>query len=304
MTVAAFITTQRAEHAIPVTTACAAMGVSPSWYYKWRNRPPTPRQVRAAELTEAIWASFEASGFTYGSPRVVLDLRAAGWRVSVNTVAEIMSRNGWHGRTPPKRRNLTRAGRATPAPDLVGRAFTADRVDERWCGDVTYITTGEGWLYLATVIDLCSRRLLGYAMSAHHDAALTEASLSMAIATRRGEGRDPKGVVFHADHGAEYTAATFAAACARLGVTRSMGRVGSALDNAVAEATNSIVKVEVVHRTRYATRAQARASVGAWISGFYNPRRRHSACGGLSPIQYEQLIDHAPPCPEHTFEAA
>lgn len=294
MTVAAFISSCRAEHQVPVSVSCRALGVSASWYYKWRDRPPTPRQTRQVELAEAVWESFQASGFTYGSPRVWLDLVEAGWRVSVNTVAAVMADHGWAGRKPPRRRSLTRPGRRPVAPDRVGRRFIASRPDQLWCGDVTYVDTDEGWLYLATVLDLCSRRLLGYAMADAHDAALTEAALRMAVATRAGDGRPTRGVVFHSDRGSEYTAATYAAACTRLGVVQSMGRVGSALDNAAAEAVNSTIKVELVHRRQYATRAAARAEIGAWISGFYNTHRRHSACGGLSPVAYEQLINTVP----------
>lgn len=294
MTVAAFISSQRADHEVPVTVSCRALGVSASWYYKWRDRPPTARQSRHAELADAVWESFRASGFTYGSPRVWLDLHEAGWRVSVNTVAAVMADHGWAGRTPSRRRSLTRQGRRPAAADLVGRRFTASRPDQLWCGDVTYIPTGEGWLYLATVLDLCSRRLLGYAMADTHDAALTEAALRMAVTTRAGDGRPTRGVVFHSDRGGEYTAATFDSACRRLGVVQSMGRVGSALDNAAAEAVNSTIKVELVHRRKYATRAAARAEIGVWVSGFYNTRRRHSACGGMSPVAYEQLINTVP----------
>jgi putative transposase len=285
VTVAAFIGSQRAEHQVPVTIACRALGVSPSWFYKWRERPPTPRQDRHAELVDAVWESFKDSGFVYGSPRVWLDLFEAGWRVSVNTVAGIMAEHGWAGRKPPRRRSLTRQGRRPVAPDLVSRRFWAARPDQLWCGDVTY---------LATVLDLCSRRLLGYAMGAAHDAALTEAALRMAVTTRAGEGRTTRGVIFHTDRGSEYTAATFDTACRRLAVVQSMGRVGSALDNAAAEAVNSTIKVELVHRRSFPTRTAARAEIGAWISGFYNTRRRHSACGGLPPVDYEKLIDTVP----------
>jgi transposase InsO family protein len=225
---------------------------------------------------------------------VWLDLHEAGWRVSVNTVAAVMAEHGWVGRKPPRRRSLTRQGRRPVTPDLVGRRFIASRPDQLWCGDVTYVDTGEGWLYLATVLDLCSRRLLGYAMADAHDAGLTEAALRMAVTTRAGDGRPTRGVVFHSDRGSEYTAATYQVACTRLGVVQSMGRVGSALDHAAAEAVNSTIKVELVHRRQYATRAAARAEIGAWISGFYNTHRRHSACGGLSPVAYEQLINTVP----------
>jgi putative transposase len=201
VTVAAFISSQRAEHEVPVTVSCRALGVSASWYYKWRDRPPTARQGRHAELVDAVWESFRVSGFTYGSPRVWLDLREAGWRVSVNTVAAVMADHGWAGRKPPRRRSLTRQGRRPAAADLVGRRFIASQPDQLWCGDVTYVPTEEGWLYLATVLDLCSRRLLGYAMDDAHDAGLTEAALRMAVTCRTGEGRPTRGVVFHTDRG-------------------------------------------------------------------------------------------------------
>jgi transposase InsO family protein len=279
------ITAQRAEHNIPVRVSCRALGVSESWYYKHRDRPATPRQKRFADLVDAVWESFEASGFTYGSPRVVQDLWHAGRRVSVNTVAAIMADHGWAGRQRPRRRSLTRQGKRPAAPDLVGRDFTADAPDQVWCGDVTMITTGEGPLYLATVIDLFSRRCLGYAMGTRHDQELTVASLQMAVAARGGHRPD---TVMHTDRGGEYTGAVHAAACRRLGLVQSMGRVACALDNSVAEAFNSTLKTEYVHRKTFTTRARARRQIGAWIDQFYNRRRRHSWCGGISPIDYEQ----------------
>ncbi len=163
--------------------------------------------------------------------------------------------------------------------------FTAERPDQVWCGDVTLIRTGEGPMYLATVIDLFSRRALGYAMSPHHDQELTIAALQMATATRGGTR--PMSV-WHTDRGSEYTGAEHARACARMGLEQSMGRVGSALDNAAAESFNSTLKTEFVHRRLFPTRADARRQIGAWIDKFYNRRRRHSWCGGVSPITYEQ----------------
>lgn len=281
----AHITAQRAEHQIPVRTSCRALGVSESWYYKHRDRGVPVQSQRREQLVEAVWASFAASGFTYGSPRVVQDLREDGWRVSVNTVAAIMAAHGWAGRARPPRRNLTRAGKRPAAPDLVARQFVADRPDEAWVGDVTLIRTGEGPLYLATVIDLFSRRCLGFAMSAHHDQDLTIAALRMAAAARGGRRSH---TVWHTDRGSEYTGADHAAAAERLGLLQSMGRVGCALDNAVAESFNSALKTEYVYRRFFPTRAAARQQIGAWIDRFYNTRRRHSWCGGVSPIQFEQ----------------
>ncbi|WP_199736904.1 MULTISPECIES: IS3 family transposase [Micromonospora] len=281
---------QRTEHGVPHTVTCRALGLSESWFYKWKDRQPTPGQRRRAELAEKIREVFDASGGTYGSPRVTQELRAAGWRVGENTVARLMAELGLAGRAPKRRRGLTRQGKRPAAPDLVRRQFTAPAPNVLWCGDMTEIVTGEGKLYLATVIDLFSRRLLGYAMSAHHDADLVVASLRMATATRGG---DVDGVIFHSDRGSEYTCEAYETACSRLGVLQSMGRVGSALDNAAAEAFNSTIKVEYIHRQQFRTRAEARLKISTWIVDFYNLRRRHSACDGMSPIDYEHFMAEA-----------
>jgi putative transposase len=183
------ISDQRTVHGIPHAVSCRVLGVCEAWYYKWRNRPskPTNREVRRATLAERIKYFFDASGGTYGSPRITLDLWAQGWKVSVNTVAEIMAELGLYGRKPKKRRSLTRQGKRPATRDLVWRHFEAVAPDVLWVGDMTEIDTGEGKLYLATVIDLFSRRLLGYAMGARHDAGLVSASLQMA--GRRPAGR-------------------------------------------------------------------------------------------------------------------
>ncbi|WP_258039777.1 IS3 family transposase [Streptomyces sp. SM1] len=287
------ISDQRTGHGIPHTVSCRALGVSEAWFHKWRRRPaePTKREVRRAMLEERITYFFRRSGETYGSPRITLDLWAAGWQVSVNTVAEIMAELGLQGRKPPRRRrSLTRQGKRKAAPDLVHRHFDAVSPNVLWVGDMTEIETGEGKLYLATVIDLFSRRLLGYAMGAHHDAALVAASLKMAATTRGG---DVDGVIFHSDRGSEYTSQAYNELCDRLGVVQSMGRVGSALDNAAAESFNSLIKVEYIHRHQFATRTEARLKIATWITGFYNMRRRHSAAGGLPPVEFEQIISEA-----------
>jgi transposase InsO family protein len=182
--VAEFIKSRRTTFGIPHAIACRALGVWQSWYYKWINRTPIPREQRRARLDEEIKRLFTASGGTYGSPRITDDLRAAGWKISPNTVAARMAELGPAGRPPRRRRSLTRQGRRPTAPDLVRRKFTAVAPEVLWCGDVTQIDTGEGPLYLAVVEDLFSRRVLGHAMSAHHDAALVVASLQMAATTR------------------------------------------------------------------------------------------------------------------------
>ncbi|MCC2281004.1 IS3 family transposase, partial [Streptomyces sp. ET3-23] len=190
MTVADFIAGQRTEHRVPHAVSCRALEVSESWFYKWRDRPPTARDEHRAELAAAVKKVFDTSGGTYGSPRIHVELREHGWRVSVNTVAKLMAGLGLAGRVRKRRRSLTRQGRRPAAPDRVGRTFTAPAPDVLWCGDMTEIVTGEGKLYLATVIDLHSRRLLGYAMDARHDAELVVAALHMAAATRGGSIAD------------------------------------------------------------------------------------------------------------------
>jgi transposase InsO family protein len=267
------------------------LGVSESWFYKWHDRAPTAREQRRAELDAAVRASFDDSGGTpgtYGSPRVWEDLVEAGWRVSKKTVAASMARQGLAGRSPKrKRRSLTRPDKAAaPIPDLVRRDFTATEINQRWCGDLTEIPTDEGKLYLATVEDLASRRLPGFAMGEHHDAALAKAALCTAAAVRGG---DVDGVIFHSDKGGEYTGDLFAQACDALGVTQSMGRVGSALDNAAAESFNSTLEHELLSRQRFATKTDARRSVARFIDA-YNHRRRHSSCEMLPPVAYEQIL--------------
>ena len=275
---------------MPHAVTCRALGLSESWFYKWRDRQPTPRQRRRAELAVKVREIFNASGGTYGSPRVTLDLWAAGWQVGENTVARLMAELGLAGRRPKRRRSLTKQGKRPVAPDRVDRRFSAPAPDVLWCGDMTEIVTDQGKLYLATVIDLFSRRLLGYAMSEHHDADLVIASLRMAAATRGGT---VDGVIFHSDRGSEYTSQAYENACLCLGVLQSMGRVGSALDNAAAESFNSTIKVEYIHRHRFTTRTEARLKISTWIVDFYNLHRRHSTCDGMSPIDYERFMAEA-----------
>jgi transposase InsO family protein len=291
VSVAGFIAAQRTAHQVPHAVACRALNVSESWFYKWRDRPPTPRQDRRARLAAAVRTVFDDSGGTYGSPRVGVELRNQGWRVSDNTIAKLMAELGLVARPRRRRRSLTRQGKRPAAADLVKRAFTAPAPDVAWCGDMTEIATGEGKLYLATVIDLYSRRILGYAMGAHHDADLVVAALDMAAVTRGGAVH---GVIFHSDRGSEYTSAEFGRACARWQVRQSMGRVGSCFDNAVAEATFSTIKVEYVHRHQFRTRTEARLKIATWITDFYNRHRLHSVCDWRSPIDYERATAHAP----------
>jgi transposase InsO family protein len=305
MTVASFIAAQRTDHGVPHAKCCRWLDVKPSTFYKWLNRPPTPTQKRRDELDAAVRESFDDSGGTpgtYGSPRVHEDLIEAGWEVSVNTVAASMARQGLVGRSPKrKRRSLTRPDKAAaPIPDLVGRDYSTGPIDQRWCGDLTEIPTGEGKLYLAIVLDLGSRRLPGFALGEHHDSQLAKAALCMAAAVRGG---DIDGVIFHSDKGGEYVGDLFATACSSLGVTQSMGRVGSALDNAASESWNSTLEHELLSRNTFATKDQARRAVADFIDT-YNTRRRHSSCEMLAPVAYEQLLNQRAAAEEQEDRAA
>jgi putative transposase len=273
----------------PVAAACQAAGVTRSAYYAWTAmtaQGPAACQREEARLVGEIRRIHARSKATYGAPRVHVELGRRGWRVNHKRVERLMRIHGIVGYRPRRRRGLTKPDAGTaPAPDLLGRLFDPDRPDVAWCGDVTWIPTDEGWLYLASVIDLASRHLLGYAMGVHHDAALVVAALQAAVATRSRAQMDA--TIFHSDRGSEYSSAACIQACQRLGLRRSMGRTGSCLDNAVAESWFATLKVELVDRHRYRTRAQARTAIFAWIA-WYNRFRLHSTNGYLSPIQWEQ----------------
>jgi transposase InsO family protein len=221
----------------------------------------------------------------YGSPRITAELRAAGWRVSPNTVAKLMAEQRLVARRR-RRRGGTRPGKARwRAPDLIGRDFAAAQLNRTWYGDGTEIVTGQGKLFLDSVLDMGSRRIVGFALGEHHDAELAYAALAMAVAVRGG--RDAiAGVILHTDQGSEYTSGRVRTACERLGVRQSMGRPGSALDNAVIESWHSTVEFELRRLERFATTAEARTAVAAWIED-YNHDRPHSALGMLSPVAYE-----------------
>jgi transposase InsO family protein len=282
--VAALIAAQRDEHGIPAALACRALGVSRSWFYRWAGGWLSPRAARRERLKAEVRRRFAAHEGKYGSPRVTADLREAGWMVSKNTVAAVMRELGLAARRKKKRRSSTRPGKGRwRAPDLVKRDFPAQQVNVKWYGDGTEIPTGEGKLHLASVLDVASRRVLGFALSEHHDAELAYGALAMAVAVRGGQ---VPGVIMHTDQGSEYTARLFRAACRRLSISQSMGRPGSALDNAVIESWHSTVESGLRRLEHFATRAQARARVAAWIED-YNHNRRHSACGMMSPVAWE-----------------
>jgi putative transposase len=282
--VAALIAAQRDEHGIPAALACRALGVSRSWFYKHEDGTLPPQAARRERLKAEVRRLFTAHRGTYGSPRITADLREAGWTVSENTVAAVMAELGLAARRKKKRKATTRPGKGRwRAPDLVRRDFPAAKVNVKWYGDGTEIGTDEGKLHLASVLDMGSRRVLGFTLSEHHDAALAYGALAMAVAVRGGS---VPGVIMHTDQGSEYTARLFRAACQRLGIRQSMGRPGSALDNAVIESWHSTVEFELRRVEHFATRAAARAGVAAWIEE-YNTVRRHSACGMMPPVAWE-----------------
>ena len=281
------IAAQRDEHQIPHAVACRALGVSRSWLCKWRGGVLPPQAQRRERLKAEVKRLFEIHGGKYGSPRITADLRDTGWRVSENTVAGLMREQHLAARRTKKPRSTTRPGKGRwRAPDLVKRDFPAAQVNRKWYGDGTEIPTDEGKLHLASVLDMGSRRVLGFALREHHDAQLAYGALAMAVAVRGGQ---VPGVILHTDQGSEYTARAFRQACERLSIRQSMGRPGSALDNAVIESWHSTLEFELRRLQHFATRAQARAAVAAWIED-YNTARRHSALGMKSPVQYEQAL--------------
>jgi putative transposase len=283
----------RKAEGFPVAAACAAAGVSPSAFYAWRHRRaqgPSPRERDEIALVAAIRAIHTASDGTYGQPRMTVELRRQGRWVNHKRVERLMRVHGIVGHRPRRRRSLTNQDQtAAPAPDLVGRLFDPDRLDHTWAGDITQIDTGEGPLYVASTLDLCSRRVVGWSMAGHMRAELVCDALAAAVAARGLAVMD--GTIFHSDRGSQYTSSDFARTCHRLGIRRSMGRTGSCLDNAVAESFFASLKVELCDRRRFATRAQARQAVFRWIVR-YNNRRLHSTLGYSTPCEFELAYAH------------
>jgi putative transposase len=285
--VAAFIAAQRADHGISYAVSCRALGVSEGWFYKWKDGDRSPRRARRERLKAEIRRLFAEHKGKRGSPMITADLHDLGWRVSKNTVAAVMAEMGLAARPNKRRKSATRPGRGRwRAPDLVRRDFPAATINQKWYGDGTDVDTDEGKLYLDSVLDVGSRRVLGFALGEHHDAELAYGALAMAVAVRGGA---VPGVIFHTDRGSEYTAAAFRAACQRLSVFQSMGRPGSCLDNAVIESWHSTLEFELRRIEHFATKAAARAGVAAWIED-YNHHRRHSSLGRVSPVDYERAL--------------
>lgn len=285
-----FISDHRAVYG--VKRLCQVLNVSRSGYYTWLARA-TGRAARSAHgrwLVAQIRQVHTGTHGTYGSPRITVELRAQGIIVNRKRVERLMREHqivGCHLRR--RQRTTHRDPAAQAAPDLLGRDFTAPGPDQRWCGDITYLHVADRFLYLATVLDLHSRRLVGWSLATHARAELACDALQAAVATRGG---DVRGVIFHTDHGTQYTAAAFAVTCNAYGVVQSMGRIGDSLDNAAAEAFFATLKREL--GARWDTVEQARLAVFSWIA-FYNHRRRHSTLGHHSPVDYERITARQQP---------
>lgn len=288
-----FIEAEKAEKAEPdtkhsVRQMLALLGLAKSTFYDWRDqqsRPPGPRLARREELAAAILRAHAASDGVNGAPRIRADLRQAGLVASRKTIAKIMAGLGIQGVSPrPWRVTTIPDPGAQPHPDLVARTFDTGALDQVWVSDITYLRTGQGWLYLCAVRDACSRRVLGYAIADHQRSELVRAALAMAVATRGG---NVEGVIFHADRGCQFTSREVTDFAAAQGIRCSVGATGICWDNAMAESFWATLKVEYYYRHTWATHAEAIKGVSNWITTIYNSRRRHSALTMQSPLQFE-----------------
>jgi len=285
-----WVAAREAEN-FPITKACEVAGVSRQSFYDWKHKTttgPSMREVEEARLVEVMW-EIHAEDDTVGSPRMTVELANRGWVVNHKRIERLMRIHGIVG--VPRRRTVRTTiptEMSPPLPDLVGRRFDVGRPDWAWCSDITYIPTGEGWLYLASVLDIGSRRLIGYSMADHMRASLVTAAVDMAIGIRAG---CCDGVILHSDRGSQYLSTEVRAVLADAGMLQSVGRTGVCWDNAVAEAWFGTLKRELVSRVRFATRADARRAIFAWINR-YNQRRLHSSLNYMTPTQWEDQYRH------------
>lgn len=285
------IEAEKAQH--PVSLLCSVLGVTRAGYYAWRRRGRSQRAVGDERLAQLIGRVFVESLETYGAPRVHAELREThGILVGRKRVARLMRQQGLEGvsRRGKRRHTTIPDPTAAPAPDLVGRRFQAERPNQLWLADITYLPTREGWLFLAVVLDVYSRRIVGWSMRDDLKTELVVDALGMAV-TRR---KPPAGVVHHSDRGSQYTSLAFGATLRDSGLVASMGRRGDAYDNAACESVISTIKNELIKRRTWTSRDQARLAVFSYIETFYNPRRRHSALGYRSPIEYENMTKQPP----------
>lgn len=274
---------EKAQH--PVATLCRILGVSPSGFWAWLEREPAPRAQQDTVLLERIVAIHKASRGTYGAPRLHAELRHEGWHCGRKRVARLMRQAGLEGCHRRRFKVTTRPRKgAELAPDLVNRVFRADVPNRLWLADITYVPTDEGFLYVATVLDAFSRLVVGWSMSDHLYTELVLRALDMAVENRR----PVDGVIHHSDHGCQYTSIAFGRRCRAVGIQPSMGTVGDAFDNAMAESFFASLECELIDRSHFATREEARCEVFSYIEGFYNRWRLHSSIGYLSPAEFER----------------
>ena len=281
------IAAEKAQH--PVALMCEVLGVSRSGFHAWERRPPSDRALSDAWLTEQIKEIHQANRGVYGAPRIHAELRMTdGVRVGRKRVERLMRAAEISGLVPKRRgRTTIRVPGVRVADDLVQRRFRPDAPNVLWCADITYLRTWEGWLYLAAVQDLYSRRIVGWSMATHLRAELVTDALRMAVARRQPEA----GLIHHSDQGSQFVSLGFGQECAKAGIARSMGSRGDCWDNAVAESFFATLKKELVHRESWPTREALRVAVFDYIEIFYNATRRHSTLGMLSPSQYEKMTD-------------
>lgn len=262
---------------------CRVLGVSRSGYYAWRKRLPSARSIEDKRLTQRIEAIHDESRGTYGVPRIHAELNETDERVSRKRIARLMRNRGLRGVCRRKWVTTTvRSERDRPAPDLVARDFSAAAPNELWVADITFVPTWEGFLYLAVVLDVFGRRIVGWSMANHLRTALVLNALEMAL-----DQRKPSGVIHHSDQGSQYTSIAFGNRCRKAGVRPSMGTVGDCFDNAMCESFFATLECELIDRVVFRTRQEARLAVFDFIEGFYNPKRRHSSIGYLSPVNFE-----------------
>ena len=278
------IEAEKADHSVP--RLCQMLGVSRSGYYAWRRRSPSERARFDVVLSEKIEMIHRNSRATYGAPRVHAELRAIGIRCGRKRVARLMRRAKLRGCLRGQRMRTThRIALQQAAPDLVVRNFSSEAPDRLWVADITYVRSGEGFVYLAFILDACSRRVVGWSMATHLRTELVIDALQMAIARRK----PAPGLVHHSDRGVQYTSLSFGKRLEDEELLPSMGRVGSAYDNALAESFIATLKTELLYRNTWPTRQAARTAIFEYIEGFYNLRRRHSALGYLSPAEFEEV---------------
>ena len=265
---------------------CRVLGLSPSGYYAWLDRKPSEREKHDAVLTTQIETIWKENREVYGRPRIFAELKEDGEEVAEKRVGRLMKQAGIVGvsrrRLGPRTTN--RNVDARPAPDLVERDFTADGPDQLWVADITYIPTWAGFLYLAVVVDVWSRRVVGWSMATHLRTELVLDAMNMAVWQRR-----PERVIHHSDQGTQYTSIAFGLRCKEVGVRPSMGFVGDCYDNAMCESFFASLECELLDQHRFRTQAQAKMAVFDYIEGLYNTRRRHSSIGQKSPINFERL---------------